>query len=117
MGYDYQAERQAALDLITEFGSQCFLVRQGVSPDKACHLVIDDYKPFERITSAIQFTDRKMLAAALELGDFIPNAETDTVFFELATGDIPAATTLRIVTSKPTAPGGINIIFELQTRK
>jgi hypothetical protein len=116
MGYDYLGERQAAFDMITEFGAPAFLRRQSALVNIPCHLVIDDYKPFERLTSAIQYTDRKMIASAQELVDFIPNAETDTIFFQQAAGDIPAGAVLRIVTSKPTAPGGVNVIFELQSR-
>lgn len=116
MGYDYLAERQAAFDMITEFGAPAFMRRQSALLSIPCHLVVDDYKPFERLTSNIQYTDRKMLASAQELGGFIPDPETDTVFFQAACGDILAGAVLRIVTSKPTAPGGINLIFELQTR-
>lgn len=114
--YTYAGERKAAYNAILKFGASALLNTLDNLTSYPCHVLIDRYSPFEHATSQILYTDRKCLVAALEIDPVIPAAELHHLIFTNAFGDIPSNSTIRIVTVVPTAPGGINIIYELQGR-
>jgi len=114
--HDYAPEIQTALDAIREFGAPSAIIRGG-AVRFPCKGLIASYTAIERQTSTIQYTDRKILVAAADLAadlSFEPDAETDQI--EVTNPKTLVTKTYRIVTSTPLAPGGVNILFEIQAR-
>lgn len=114
---DYQQLGLDALALIRDNGGECFFQFTGGSPSYPIHALADNYSAWERLNSMIQPKDRKLVLAALEI-PAIPfvDPEQHELFFEKGFGDILAGSVLRIVSSQPTAPGGVNILYTIQAR-
>jgi len=107
-GFNYAKIQTVADRLITRFGYSGHILRNNTTT-YPCKLVLTEYTALEVDGVLIQSTDRKILIAAKNL-NIEPNPETDVVFG----GDtLP----WRIIRANRTAPGGVNLLWELQVRK
>jgi hypothetical protein len=107
--YDYSKILATAQNLVAKFGQDAIIRRKGAG-DFAVSVVMVEYHQAEKVGKLVQYNDRKAVMSAAGLG-FLPiNPETDQL---VLSGQKP----MQIVSVFQVAPGGVDIIFELQVRR
>jgi hypothetical protein len=107
--YNYAPIQKAAANLISQFGTDAIIRRKGAG-DFTVSVVIIEYHQSEKVGKLIQYNDRKALLAAQGL-TFLPiNVETDQLILD-------SGKPLQIVSVFQVAPGGVDVMFELQVRR
>jgi hypothetical protein len=121
--FDYVQSITDADDLITFFGMDAVLRREGSSPtDRPCRVVIIEYNPREQPAQLANPTDRKVImsAANSEVQLMPPDNEQDNlVTFVQPPTNPPIVDEVLPLTSKPkrTAPAGVTVLWEFAVRR
>lgn len=114
--FDYAKTAETAERLITRFGTAAAIVRStstgdAWSPtitdtDYACEVVVTNYAQSAIDGTLIHQNDRKVLLSTKGLTITPTDGDKITV----------AGLTFEIVSLKPLAPGGVNVLWEVQAR-
>lgn len=125
--FDYLDARSTADELITYFGMDAVLRREGSSPtDRPCRIAITEWRPREQATSLTNPTDRYVFMSAKneEVQLMPPDNEQDVLvtFKQLPTGGpVLPLTEDEILPMtckpKPTDPAGIIVCYEFTVRR
>jgi hypothetical protein len=125
MTFNYPHSQSEADALISFFGMAAMLRRVGSSPeDRPCTVVVNEYDPHE-VTALANPTDRKVLLSPIDpsTGDpleIAPDNEQDQlVTFVQPPASPPVIHEILPMTCKPkpTAPGGVTVLWEFTVRR
>lgn len=121
--FDYVGMTKDANDLITFFGMDAVLRREGSSPtDRPCVVAIIEFDPRARPADLANPTDRKVImsAANSEVQLMPPDNELDKlVTFVQPPSDPPVVDQILPLTCKPkkTAPAGHTVVWEFTVHR
>ena len=116
MTFNYAQAQADADTLIQEFGMEAALRRANV--DRPCLVVVVEYDPHEKPADLTTPTDRRVIMSALD--EIAPDNEQDQlVTFVQPMTSPPVINEILPMTCKPkpTAPGGVVVLWEFTVRR